>query len=149
NTDSVVGVEAGSRLSLNGDISGPGGLTKVGPGELDLVSSIANTYGGLTRVNAGTLGLFTVGIAVPGDLVIGDGLGGPNADVVLAGRIEVIADTAAVTVNSSGLLSIVTTETIGSLAGTGNVALVGFSGAPGGLSTGANNLSAAFSGVIS
>jgi len=46
-------VGAGSSLTLSGQISGAGGLQKDGPGALIL--SAANTYGGLTQIDAGTL----------------------------------------------------------------------------------------------
>ena len=47
---------AGNNITLSGALSGTGGLTKVGNGTLELVSS-GNSYTGNTTVNAGTLQL--------------------------------------------------------------------------------------------
>src|SRR5262249_32436327 len=89
----------------------------------------ANSYTGATTVNGGLLSLQkspppgSSAIAVPGALVIGDSLGGPNADHVNVAQGEQIADNAAVTLASSGLLTIggaaPLTETVGSLTMTG------------------------------
>jgi autotransporter-associated beta strand protein len=58
-------------------------------------------------VNAGTLLLGnTAGVAIPGALLVGDGVGGSNADVVRWTAPNQVANTAAVTVNSSGLLDL-------------------------------------------
>jgi autotransporter-associated beta strand protein len=126
-------------------ISGPGGLTKGGDGTLSLGGS--NSYAGVTRVNQGFLDLVTTSGTppVPGTLIVGDGVG---TDVVEAFFGNNIADTSAVTVNSSGVLEIDTAETIGSLSGTGSVTL-GWSAVAGALTTGGNNLDAVFNGVIS
>src|SRR5262249_24894809 len=106
-----------------------------------------NTYTGPTVVNQGTLRLAkTHDInAVPAALVIGDGNGGANADVVQLIASNQIEDTAPVIINSSGLLDLqLNADAIGSLAGSGNVN-VGFSV----LTVGGDNTSTNFSGVIS
>jgi autotransporter-associated beta strand protein len=106
-------------LSISSPIGGPGGLTKIGAGNLVLFGT--NSYGGATDINAGTL-------------EVGNG----NA----------IPDTSAVTVAGGAVLGIANDETIGSLAGAGKV----FSPISSGnvtLTTGADNSSTAFSGVIS
>src|SRR4030095_5298211 len=47
---------AASRLSVNGTLSGPGGVVKIGPGTLAITnSSASNTYTGGTTVENGTL----------------------------------------------------------------------------------------------
>src|SRR5205085_1574527 len=82
-TDSVISTYGA--MNLTNAISGPGALTKVGVGTLVFAGTNKNTYTGTTTVNAGTLLLEKTGVvfgAIPGELVIGDGVGGPNADVV-------------------------------------------------------------------
>jgi fibronectin-binding autotransporter adhesin len=106
-----------------------GGLVKNGEGMLTMQGGgNANTYSGTTLVNAGTLELSkSAGTnAVPGNLTIGDGLGDARADRVVLRNSNQIADTAAVTVGSSGSLDLDTfnaSETIASLSGSGAVDL--------------------------
>ena len=102
--------------AFSGVISGTGALTKVGSGILDL--SGINTYTGATTVNAGTL--------------------------ALAGG-SALHDSSAVTVASGASMTLYASETIGSLAGSGNV----YIGASRTLTTGGNNTSTTFSGQIS
>jgi autotransporter-associated beta strand protein len=145
--DSTIIVLTNGVLSLSNSISGAGQLTKNGPGTLKLAGPGANTFGGGVVVNEGILTLAkTAGAnALPGPLIIGDGLGGPNADVVRLEASNQISDLADVTVNSSGLLDLAGfSEAIGSLGGLGNVQL-----GDGTLDTGTNNASKAFSGIIS
>ena len=52
-SDSSIGVVTGGVLDVEAAISGPGGLTKVGSGELGL--HVATSYGGATIVSAGVL----------------------------------------------------------------------------------------------
>src|SRR6516165_8252532 len=103
---------------LTGSISGPGGLTKVGIGDLTLAG--ASTYSGPTNVLLGTLA---------------------------AGAINVFSPASAFTVVSGGALNLNGfKQSIGSLAGDG---LVGNAGpGPAALTTGGNNSSTTFSGVI-
>src|SRR5260370_18468539 len=62
----------------------------------------------MTVVNEGTLMLNKTGgaTAIPGALVIGDGVGGAGVDVVQLLTSNQIRNTAAVTINSSGLLDL-------------------------------------------
>ncbi len=73
-------------------------------------AAAANTYTGTTTVNAGTLQLGnTGGVAVPGNLVVGDSLGGQGAnkaDVVRLLASNQIQPTAAVNITNSGLLDL-------------------------------------------
>jgi autotransporter-associated beta strand protein len=96
----------------------------------------ANQYTGDTTVSAGTLLLEKSGgaQAVKGDLIIGDGTGGAGADVVRLAANNQIANTADVTVYSSGLLDLdgynetfrALTMTSGSVTtGAGTLALTG------------------------
>jgi fibronectin-binding autotransporter adhesin len=103
---------------LTGSISGPGGLTKVGIGDLSLAG--ASTYSGPTNVLLGTLA---------------------------AGATSVFSPASAFTVVSGGALNLNGfNQSIGSLAGDG---LVGNAGpGPATLTTGGNNSSTTFSGVI-
>jgi autotransporter-associated beta strand protein len=103
---------------LTGSISGPGGLTKVGIGDLTLAG--ASTYSGPTNVLLGTLA---------------------------AGATNVFSPASAFTVVAGGALNLNGfNQSIGSLAGDG---LVGNAGpGPAALTTGGNNSSTTFSGVI-
>ena len=142
----VLFVESGSGVVLSDAISGVGGVTKIGSGVLTYSGSLANSYAGITTVNAGTLLLAksSANNSILGPLIIGDGSGGANADVVrLQGTSQL--GNVAVTVNSSGLFDLNgITETFGSLAGSGNVTLGGATLNPGG-----DGSSTLFSGTIS
>ncbi|HPC62212.1 MAG TPA: autotransporter-associated beta strand repeat-containing protein, partial [Verrucomicrobiota bacterium] len=142
-----IGVSAGGTLNLAGPISGPGGFAKIEAGTLLLSGALANTYGGETRVLAGTLELNKVPFdgAIPGNLSIGDGIGGADADVVRLLEYNQIANTATVTIQSSGLLDLGTFfEGICGLNGSGHLELgTQF------LHAGYNNCPGDFAGVIS
>ncbi len=102
--------------TLSGVMSGSGGLTKVGVGTFTLAG--ANTYTGATSVSDGTLKL---------------------------GASNVLSDGTAVTVTAGKTLDLDgNSDTIGSLAGAGNVTL-----GAGTLTAGADNTSTVFSGVVS
>jgi len=138
-------------FDIRGAISGNGNLTSTSGGATNRFSgTAANTYVGATFVNSGILeAARTVGnISIPGDLVIGDGFGGANADQFRIFNQVQINNLAAVTVNASGRFEVDLPfdENIGSLAGSGNMALVGVGAR---IDTGGNNASTTFSGVIS
>ncbi len=102
--------------AYSGVMSGTGGLTKTGTGTFTLSGN--NTYTGATSINAGTLTL---------------------------GAADRIANTSAVTVAGGATFNLNSfAETIGSLAGAGNVML-----GTGTLTTGGNNTSTTYSGVMS
>lgn len=88
-----------------------GGLTKTGPGTLEISGVAANAHAGVTTVNAGVVRMVKSGggqnRTIRGDLVIGDGVGGAGADVVYVGgeQIEGAAGTT-VRIESSGLLQL-------------------------------------------
>lgn len=100
--------------TFSGVASGSGGLTKAGTGTFTLGG--ANTYTGATTVNGGTL---------------------------VTNAANRIADTSAVVVGSGATFQIGGTETVGSLAGSGTVALGSFT-----LTTGSDATSTSFSGVV-
>ncbi len=101
---------------------------KVGAGTLTYNGAGSNTYGGTTFVLAGALNLQKANpaTAIAGPLVIGDGIGGPNADVVNIVYDNQISDTVPITVNSSGELNFGTSsDTIGNLTINGGTVVVG------------------------
>ncbi len=148
-TDSVLRTSTASGeglLRVVGPIAGPGKLTKMGSDPLELAGTSANTYQGLTTVAQGVLRLNkTSGVnAIPGNLIIGDGLGGLNADGVLLLAAHQIADSASVTIATAGNLDLNNfAETIGSLAGNGRLYCQ-----LGTLTAGGNNESTVWSGGI-
>lgn len=86
-----------------------GSLTKNGLGTMRFSGSFSNTYNGTTTVNEGTLVLSkTSGNALSGQLVIGDGSGGPASDVVRLDASGQLGPNVgvAVVVNESGLLNL-------------------------------------------
>jgi autotransporter-associated beta strand protein len=156
NTDSTINVLSNNTLVIQGPIDGAGGLTKIGQGTLQFVGSSANTYAGTTRVNAGVLNLAQSihDSAIPGDLIIGDGSGGADADVVqVAAPHPQIANVSRVTIANSGLLDLSgfsgpllasgVHESIGSLSGSGHVELGAMR-----LGSGENGDSTTYAGVI-
>lgn len=120
NPNVFLGAEGGT-LTLSGVVSGTAGLTKVGTGTIVLGGSSANTYAGITRVNAGLLSLDkSSGLAIPHALIVGDGVGGANSDELRLLQNEQILNAAAVTVMSSGFVNLNgLTETLSALTLTG------------------------------
>ncbi len=106
-----------SSSTFSGVIAGTGsGITKAGTGIFTLTGN--NTYTGSTTVSAGTLSLNRAGGA--------------------------IADTSNITVSSGATLLMMQDETLGALAGAGNVNLGTFT-----LTVGGSNTSPTFSGELS
>ena len=107
-------------------ISGAGDLVKEGAGDLFMVGTATNIYTGVTRVNEGKLLLAKSAVvtAVPGDLIIGDGVGGANADVVRVLAQSQITNSSEVSIASSGLLDLANNaETVSSISGSGAISL--------------------------
>ncbi|MEY3480950.1 MAG: hypothetical protein RIQ71_1725, partial [Verrucomicrobiota bacterium] len=113
--DLVVSAAGGGNALFTGNIINSGNLTKSGNGTVTLTG--ANTAAGSVLVGAGTL-------AVSGG--------------------SAINDTNAVTVSNSATLLLSSSETVGSVAGAGNIGLGVNS-----LVTGGNNSSTSFTGVMS
>lgn len=145
----LVNVPSNSQFNVTGVINGLAGLTKFGDGTLIYSGTKSNTYIGTTRVNEGRLLLLRGDRAsINGPLIVGDGVGGPDADEVeFIGLASQINQLSAVEVQSSGLLRLTTGiagPSIGSLAGSGRVQNDGTW-----LFTGYNDQSTVFSGPIS
>lgn len=145
NTNVPINV-SNSSLTLDGAISGPGGLVKRGAGGLALDGNTANTFTGPIRIDAGLMLLSKpAGVrAVSGSITLGDGTGGAGADVLRIGADEQIDDTASVSIGFSGQLDLDAEETINGLNGFGQVRLDG-----GELTVGAGGSSAGYFGLIS
>jgi T5SS/PEP-CTERM-associated repeat protein/autotransporter-associated beta strand protein len=117
--NSVLAVNTTGAQTLSNTISGSGGVNIIGTGATTLANA-GNTYSGATNINSGTLIAFNGGA---------------------------IGDQSAVTVASGATFALQSNETIGSLAGAGSVGTTGSD--PRILTTGGNNTSTVFSGVIS
>ena len=148
--ESIINVPSIPRpLSFGGAISGPGGLTKIGAGILTLDGNPTNTFNGLTFVAAGDLILNkSLSESINGNLTIGDGIGGANADrVIVRGLGDEIWNGSRVIINSSGQLVLDSVlDLVGSIEGNGNISLLNNTS---GLIVGRNDLSTTFDGVIS
>lgn len=95
-------------LTFTNVVSGNNDLRKLGTGLLRLTGPAENTYTGTTFVDAGTLALAkAAGVnALKGPVVVGDGLGGNNADVLRLEAASQIPDIEPVTVLESGLFNL-------------------------------------------
>jgi autotransporter-associated beta strand protein len=120
-------IDVPTTLTLSGVLSGSVGVIKNGGGTLTLAGPSSNTYGGTTTVNASVLQLDKLGFplaatAIPGNLIIGDGVAAVT--VLNLASVE-IADSANLTINNSSLWDLNgNSDTIGTsltLNGTGSV----------------------------
>jgi autotransporter-associated beta strand protein len=130
--------------NLSGRISGPGGLTKTGPGELDLFQGPANTFTGPTIVAGGVLAAGRVeGPALSSNVVVS---GGSTLRTGEGAGITALPATASVTVEAGGLwtMSPNNAEQLSRLVGNGAVNLGGAS-----FLTVSNSISCTFSGALS
>jgi autotransporter-associated beta strand protein/T5SS/PEP-CTERM-associated repeat protein len=105
---STFDVDPSQTYTLNGILSGTGGLMKAGTGTLTLGGTTNNSFTNLTIVNAGLLQLNkTAGLnAIGGSLTVGDASGGAGADVARLMTSNQIPDNATVSVLSSGLFDL-------------------------------------------
>ena len=106
--DLGINVATNATLTLHGDMSGSGGVTKLGPGTLVYDPANWNSYSGTTRVQAGTLILeyaYDYDGGLNGPLVIGDG-SGTGAPTVRLGIDTMIPDHIPITINAAGLLDL-------------------------------------------
>jgi autotransporter-associated beta strand protein len=103
NTTQTVSVATiGSHLNLGSNLSGSGGLTKTGAGDLTLNNSVANTFTGTTTVLNGSLTLSGSVVSIPGALVIGDATHPANTATVSQTASNVLTTTSMLTINPSG-----------------------------------------------
>jgi len=133
-------------LDISARISGVGGIIKTGAGTLAFSGSLSNNFVGATRVFEGTLLLRRAffDLSIPGNLFIGDGVGGPSSDVVRLENFAQINNLSAVIIASSGLLDQNgISEAIGALIGEGYVEVDGNS-----LGVGVDGGSTTYSGQI-
>jgi len=95
-------------LEITAALAGTAAFTKLGAGRLTFNGAVSNTLTGSVNVNEGTLFLNKAPtfVAIAGALNIGDNLGGNDADVVLLGAADQIADAQSVVVNASGLFNL-------------------------------------------
>jgi autotransporter-associated beta strand protein len=100
----------GTSLDLQATIIGSGGFTKTGAGTLTLSSTADNAYTGATVVNSGLLQLNSLNHAIGNSsaLIIGDGVGGADTDVVryINSNGNQIFAGIPITINSSGLFDL-------------------------------------------
>lgn len=127
---SVVNIAGGASLSVAGGTYGNNGGVINGPGDL-------------IKYSAGTLDLFGADQINPGSLIVNDGTVNVN-DGALGSAVKVLVNSTGTT---TGVLNVLDSETIGSLAGTGANGQVNISsGAT--LTTGGDNSSTTFAGKI-
>jgi autotransporter-associated beta strand protein len=127
NGDTTLYVNTGDYLNLSGSISDvtAADITKIGTGTLIYSGGSANTYDE-TFVNEGTLELAKTipNSAIPGDLRIGDGIGGLNADVVRLRVFSQIGNLGLINILGSGLFDLNDIfETTGPINGLGRIDL--------------------------
>jgi autotransporter-associated beta strand protein len=140
-------------MTFSGALAGSGSLTTKDSrahlyGTVVLSGTAANRYTGTTTVTDGKLVLGKpAGVtAIPGGLVIGDGVGGPATTVVSLAAANQIADTAPITLNADGVLKLNNfSEKVGPVTGTGKLVTAD----PPTLTVAFDDLSATFEGEIS
>lgn len=142
--DTRISVTTGGALDLSGALSGPGNLTKEERGLLTFSGNRPNSYSGRTSVNAGRLVLAKAPARrhFAGPLTVGDGDGGPDADVVECASPGISADLLNVEVQSSGLLLVKEDASFGFVRGAGHLQVDAI------LNVGRNNGSGGISGPI-
>jgi autotransporter-associated beta strand protein len=126
NRDTTMDVASAASLDIYFGLGGTGNFTKTGFGTLQMLGSTGTTNTNTVTVVAGTLLLNSTPSVqiINGPLVIGDGLGGANADVVRLSRMRQIANSVPVTIHSSGLLDLQGhDESFGALSGSGHIDL--------------------------
>lgn len=138
--------------NISGDEAIDGGLIKKGTGTLTFSGTEANTFTGVTRINAGELALSkTIGVnALASDILLGDGTA---AAVLRLVNSEQIADSATITLSGIGAQAGIfringRVETIGGILSTGGAGIVENESATGGTLTVNNSGTQTFSGIL-
>ncbi len=102
-----INVASNSYLQVLNSVSGPGGLTKTGPGTMLFWGFFGNSYGGVTTVSQGTLEVGRVGsISVPGDIVLGDDTTSNTVAILRTDREQQFSANANIALHNSGLLDV-------------------------------------------
>ena len=142
----TLNIQLATGLTINGVLSGASQLDKWGSGKLTYGGTSPNTLSATTYIKEGELELnknYNVA-AIAGPLMIGDGIGGANADILSFANANQILDSVDVVINTAGVLKLKGhIETIGALLGGGNIDL-----GDGNLTVGANGMSTGFYGPI-
>ena len=111
-----INVASGS-LEFNNVVSGDALLRKIGAGELRFTGTTSNGFNGTLQIDIGTVGLGKTGpnaLAVSGPIIVGDGVGIANVDMLRLDAPNQIPDNMPITINSSGLFNLNNfNETIG------------------------------------
>ncbi len=143
-TDITIDVaDTNEAIHMNGVIDGPGGFKKLGAGLLSFGGNGNNSYAGKTVVKDGVLELTkTNAVAIPGNIVLTNGVYSGSTLRLL--RDNQIVDAASVASDTLGALDLNGfSEIVGSVVGTGTIKL-----GNGTLTTGGDNTSTTFSGLI-
>jgi autotransporter-associated beta strand protein len=137
-------LDSTTALHIAGPISGAGGLELIGTGTHYFEGSSANTYAGVTTIDAGTTLVLnkSSGPSVPGNLVVSNG-----ATVRLANSVQTLS-TADVLVNGGGLFDFSTFYTIiDTLRGSGTVNFGNLGFVYLGLNNGSSEFDGSFTGI--
>jgi autotransporter-associated beta strand protein len=114
-----------ANFGFTGSISDGGnalGITKIGTGNVNLSTVGGNTFTSTITINAGTLTATAAG-SVSGSVVVG---GAGNPATFINNNINIIADTASVTVNAMGVFSkAASSDTIAALTLNGGAVIFG------------------------
>jgi autotransporter-associated beta strand protein len=99
----------GTDMIVNGTLSGTGGLTKSGVGQLEILgpAGVPNTYTGQTWVRDGVLDLNHGSSQVTSkNVLVGNGTGAGQSAVLFLGQLSEIPNDATVTVGPDGLFDL-------------------------------------------
>ena len=106
-TEADINVATGGVLNFSNVLSGDADLRKIGGGELRLTGTAPNQFVKNTFIDTGTLALGkTSGQALGGSIVVGDGIGGNNVDVLRLDASNQIPDAFSLLVRESGVFGL-------------------------------------------